>query len=58
MFRITRDPLSGSSIQCVAKSHSDGSVMSVDICAWYTTGKYTAVTPTTSISTDMIEPSL
>jgi len=53
MFRITRDPTSGSSIQCLAK------ITSLD-CAVYTrtTGKYAAITPTTSISKDEVEPLL
>ena len=65
MFRITRDPSSGNSIQCLTKI----TVMvlsclliwspSLD-CAVHkrTTGKYAAITPTTSISTDTIEPLL
>ena len=31
MFRITRDPSSGSSIQCLAKKYSNGSIVSVDM---------------------------
>ena len=31
MFRITRDPSSGSLIQCLAKNYSNGSVVSVDM---------------------------
>ena len=29
MFRITRDPSSGSFIQCLAKNYSNGSIVSV-----------------------------
>ena len=61
MFRITRDPSSGSFIQCLAKTTVmvlqsatlDGAVHT------RTTGKYaTTKTPTTSMSTDTIEPLL
>ena len=60
MFRITRDPSSGSFIQCLAKTTVmvlqsatlDGAVHT------RTTGKYAAITPTTSMSTDTIEPLL
>ena len=54
MFRITRDPSSGSSIQCLAKITAplDSAVHT------RTTGKYAAITPTTSMSTDTTEPLL
>jgi len=63
MFRITRDPSSGSSIQYLTKITvmvlSSLESASLD-CAAHTrtTGKYAAITPTTSISTDTIEPLL
>ena len=60
MFRITRDPSSGSSIQCLTKI-----TVMVLSCPLYTvqytthtTGKYAAITPTTSMSTVTIEPLL
>jgi len=31
MFRITEDPSSGSLVQCLAKHHSNGSIVSVGI---------------------------
>ena len=31
MFRITRDPSSGSLIQCLAKNYKNGSIVSVDM---------------------------
>ena len=31
MFRITRDPSSGSFIQCLAKNYNNGSIASVDM---------------------------
>jgi len=31
MFQITKDPSSGSSIQCLAKNYSNGSMSSVDM---------------------------
>jgi len=51
MFWITREPSSGSSVQCLTKNY----IASLD-CAVHTltTGKYAAVTRTTSISTDTI----
>ena len=67
MFRITRDPSSGSFIQCLAKI-----TIMVLLCVYRTvesacldcavhtctTGKYGAITPTMSISTDTKEPLL
>ena len=89
MLQITRDPSSGSSIQCLVKSlsrlcnthmHSSLERHSPRPCSTHTvplytvqythsaslhcavnthtTGKYAAITPTTSISTDTIEPLL
>jgi len=31
MFRITKDPSSGSLVQCLAKNYKNGSVVSVDM---------------------------
>ena len=31
MFQITRDPSSGSFLQCLAKNYSNGSILSVDM---------------------------
>ena len=84
MFRITRDPSSGSFIQCLPKITImvlscplawTQSMLWQNICPWcvcvlhclerhssavhtYTTGKYAAITPTTSMPTDTIEPLL
>ena len=72
MFRITRDPSSGSSIQCMAKITEMVFFVSVDMVVMLFFGililnqtpnltnysKYAAITPTTSISTDTIEPLL
>jgi len=54
MFRITRDPSSGSFIQCLAKIAV--TVLSCQLIC--TMGKYAVITPTTSISSDTIEPLL
>ena len=57
MFRITREPSSGSFIQCLAKI----TVMVLSRPLYVhtpTTGKYAAITPTTSMSTDAKEPLL
>ena len=85
MFRITRDPSSGSFIQCLAKiglssTHTHHGVSPIFyfhyICFLYMSccfglnlilnqtpnlsnySKYAAITPTTSMSTDTIEPLL
>ena len=78
MFRITRDPSSGSFIQCLANITvmvlSCPLIMDVvGVMAAYlpvvsasldcavhtrTTGKYAAITPNTSLSTEMIKPLL
>jgi hypothetical protein len=31
MFRITEDPSSGSNVQCLAKNHKNGSIVSFDM---------------------------
>jgi len=31
MFRITKDPSSGSLVQCLAKNYKNGSIVSVDM---------------------------
>jgi len=31
MFRITKDPSSGSPVQCLAKNYKNGSIVSVDM---------------------------
>jgi len=43
MFRITRDPSLGSSIQCLAKNYSNGSVSSVDMDVVGVTAAYLPV---------------
>ena len=58
MFRNTRDPSSGSCIECLAKI-----TVTVLSCPLIGPGRcygsiYAAITPTTSISTDEIEPLL
>jgi len=74
MFRITKDPPSGSSIQYLAKITAMGlsclqrhsrqcsthtvPLQTVQYTHTRITGKYAAITPTTSISTDTMEPSL
>ena len=61
MFRITRDRSSGNSIERTAKITSlDCAKITTLDCAvpTRTTGKYAAITSTTSISTDTIEPLL
>jgi len=57
MFRITKDPSSGSSIQCLAKITVKNASLG---CSVHTsiTGKYPTIIPTTSISTYEIEPLL
>jgi len=54
MFRITRDPSSGSFIQCLAKIN----VILNQAPNLSNYSKYATITPTTSISTDVIEPFL
>jgi len=63
MFRITKDPSSGSLVQCLAKNYKNGSIVSVDmdkvdVMAAYSDrilSDYAAITPTLSMSTDTIE---
>ena len=65
MFRITRDPSSRSFIQCLAKitemvcSALSREALSIQ-CSKQTHhgAQYAAITPTTSMSTDTIEPLL
>jgi len=74
MFRVTRDPSYGSSMQCLAKITVMVFFVSIDmdivsvmtaylpvvrVCtAQSLICKYAAITPTTSTSTDTIEPLL
>ena len=55
MFRVTRDPSSGSFIKCLAKNYKNNSIVSVDMDVVGVMAAYAAITPTTSISTDTIE---
>ena len=60
MFRITRDPSSGSVIQCLVKI-TEMVLQSASLdCAVHTrtTRKYAAITLTTCMSTDTTEPLL
>ena len=52
MFRITEDPSSGSLVQCLAK------IINMAVSCPLTWTDYAAITPTTSMSTDTIEPFL
>jgi len=54
MFRITKDPSSGSFKQCLTKIN----VILNQTPNLSNYSKYAAITPTTSISTDVIEPLL
>ena len=61
MFRITEDPSSGSLVQYLAKITKNGSIVSVNTHTHTRTHiglQYAAIKPTTSISTDTIEPFL
>ena len=58
MFRITRDPSSGSLMQCVCLLHSLESASLYCAVHTRTMGKYAAMTPTMSMPTDTIEPLL
>ena len=60
MFRITEDPSSGNLVQCLAKNYKNDSIMSVDMdkVSVHNGSEYAAVTPTTSMSTDTIQPFL
>ena len=58
MFRTTGDPSSGSLVQCLAKNGKNDSIVSVDMDVVGVMATYAAITPTTSISTDKIEPFL
>jgi len=67
MFRITKDPSSGSLIQCLAKNYKNDSIVSVGVdkvvvpsytvnCTHAHDGsEYVAITPTLSMSTDTLE---
>ena len=62
MFRITEDPSSGSLVQCLAKNYKNVRVCSSLYMKAYTVNythalrsEYAAITPTLSMSTDMIE---
>ena len=54
MFRITEGPSSGSLLQYLAKSTR----MVLSCPLTWTLAAYAAITPTTSMSTDTIEPFL
>jgi len=61
MFRITKDPSSGSLVQCLAKNYKNDSIVSVDmdkVCVMAAYCDYAAITPTLSMSTDTMEPFL
>jgi len=58
MLRITQDPSSGSLVQCLAKNYKNVSILSVDMDKVGVIAAYAAITPTLSMSTDMIEPFL
>ena len=74
MFRIAEDPSSESLVQCFAKNYKNRSIVSVDmdvvgvmtaysdpLCVCIDThsgSEYAVITPTTSMSTDTIEPFL
>jgi len=55
LFWITEDPSSGSLVQCLAKNYKNYSNVSVDMNKVGVMAAYAAITPTTSMSPDMIE---
>jgi len=62
MFRITEDPSSGSLVQCLVKNYKNDSIVSVDMDKFGVVAACSdplcvcaAITPTLSMSTDMIE---
>ena len=72
MFRNTEDPSSGSLVQCLAKNYKNDSIVPVDMdkvgvmavysdrgaCVQFVPSYTAAITRTTSMSTDTIEPYL
>ena len=45
MFRITKNPSSGSLVQCLAKNYRNDSILSVDMDKVGVMAAYTAITP-------------
>ena len=50
MFRITEDPSSGRLVQCLAKSYSNGSIVSVDMAKVGVMAAYSNTHPHTHIT--------